>query len=387
MGHGMEHGHTSDFLVVGAGMAGASAAASLAEHGRVVLLEREAHPGYHSTGRSAAVFSEIYGNATIRALTRASRDFLFTPAAGFSPTPLVTPRQGLYIAREDQVDRLVQFRTDPDVLAATATLSAEEVNERIPIFRPGYIAAGVIESGSADLDVDAIHQGFLRRIRQRGSVVQVDSDVRALTRRDGVWHATTAKGVHSAPILVNAAGAWGDALAGLAGVAPVGLVARRRTAVLIPAPADASVASWPSVFDASEQFYFKPDAGMLLLSPADEVPSEPCDAQPDEIDVATAVDRFETATVHPVRRLQRSWAGLRTFSPDRTPVVGFDPEAEGFFWLVGQGGYGIQTAPAMGQIAASLITGHAVPDACRQAGVAVDRLSKRRFPAPPLSSS
>ena len=377
----MRHGNTSDFLVVGAGMAGASAAASLAEHGSVVLLEREAQPGYHSTGRSAAVFSEIYGNPTIRALTRASRAFLFSPPADFSPTPLVTPRQGLYFARPDQIDRLEKFRADPDVRAATAALTAAEVEELLPIFRPGYIGGGVLESGSADLDVDAIHQGFLRRVRQLGSVVQVDSEVLSLERRDGAWHATTATGVRSAPILVNAAGAWGDALAGLAAVAPVGLVPRRRTAVLIPAPAASSVASWPLALDASEQFYFKPDAGMLLLSPADETPSVPCDAQPEEIDIATAVDRFETATVYPVRRLQRSWAGLRTFAPDRTPVVGFDPEAVGFFWLVGQGGYGIQTAPAMGRIAASLISGNALPTPCIQAGVDVDKLSKRRFGA------
>ena len=375
----MRAGNTSDFLVVGAGMAGASAAACLAEHGRVVLLEREQQPGYHSTGRSAAVFSEIYGNAEIRALTRASRDFLFAPPIDFSPTPLVSPRQALYFARPDQVEQLLRFRTDPDVRAATAPLTATEVLDRIPIFRPGYVAAGVIESGSADLDVHAIHQGFLRQIRQRKSIVHVDSEVSELSRRGGVWHAVTTTGTYSAPVLVNAAGAWGDAIARLAGLTAVGLQPKRRTAVLIPAPPGQSTGTWPAAVDISEQFYFKPDAGLLLLSPADEEPSDPCDAQPEELDIATAVDRFESATVHRVQRVQRSWAGLRVFAPDRTPVVGFDPDAEGFFWLVGQGGYGIQTAPALGQIASSLITGHPVPSACLRSGVQVEMLSKQRF--------
>jgi D-arginine dehydrogenase len=370
-----------DFLVVGAGMAGASAAAYLSESGRVALIEGEQHAGYHSTGRSAALFSEIYGSQVIRALTRASRSFLFEPPEGFAPTPLVSPRGALYFARPDQLETLGQFLEDADVRSAAKELSRDEVAEWVPIFRSNYLGGGVLDFGAADLDVDAIHQGFLRQVRQRRSEIHLDSRVRTLRRESGLWLATTARACFRAPVVVNAAGAWGDELAALAGVAPVGLQPLRRTALLIPLPEARASDVWPAAIDISEQFYFKPDAGLLLLSPADEHPCAPCDAQPEELDVAIAIDLFEKATNIQVRQVRRRWAGLRVFSPDRSPVVGFDTAVEGFFWLVGQGGYGIQTAPALGRVAAALASGRSVPTDIADEGVIEAKLSKERFTA------
>jgi D-arginine dehydrogenase len=372
---------SAEFMVIGAGIAGASAAASLSELGRVAVLDTEQHAGYHSTGRSAAIFSEIYGSQVIRGLTRASRDFMFEPPSGFASSPLASPREAVYFARPDQFDALQRFRSDPEVFAATSALSAAQVRERIPLFRDGYLAGGVLEHGCADLDVDAIHQGFLRRIKARKSEIHLDCQVQALARKGALWVATTSKGVFQAPIVVNAAGAWGDELAALAGIAPVGLEPKRRTALLIPMPRDLAAASWPAAVDISEDFYFKPDAGLLLLSPADEHPSPPCDVQPEELDIAIAIDRFERATGTEVRQVRRSWAGLRVFSPDRSPVVGSDPVADGFFWLVGQGGYGIQTSPALGRVAAALATGQPLPADVANQGVTAAMLSKTRFTA------
>jgi D-arginine dehydrogenase len=372
---------SAEFLVIGAGIAGASAAASLSELGRVAVLDAEPHAGYHSTGRSAAIFSEIYGSDVIRGLTRASRDFMFEPPPGFAASPLASPREAIYFARPDQFDALSRFRADPQVFAATSELSAAQVLERIPLFRDGYLAGGVLEHGCADLDVDAIHQGFLRRVKARKSEIHLDCRVHSLARQGALWVAATSKGVFQAPVVVNAAGAWGDELAALAGIAPAGLQPKRRTALLIPTPRDLAAASWPAAVDISEEFYFKPDAGLLLLSPADEHPSPPCDVQPEELDVAIAIDRFERATGAEVRQVRRSWAGLRVFSPDRSPVVGFDPVADGFFWLVGQGGYGIQTSPALGRVAAALATGQPLPADVASQGVTAAMLSTTRFAA------
>lgn len=370
---------TVDFIVVGAGMAGASMAANLAETGCVAVLEAEQHAGYHSTGRSAAVFSEIYGNPPIRALTRASRQFLFEPPEGFASVPLCTRREGVYFARADQLDKMRRFRLDPDVAKATRELTVAEISARLPLFRDGYLAGGLVEQGCADLDVDALHQGFLRQARARGAELHFDSPVQSLKREDGHWIAQTPQDTFRARVVVNAAGAWGDELALSAGVAPTGLQPMRRTAVLIPVPQGHHAESWPIAIDVSEEFYFRPDAGLLMLSPADETPCPPCDVQPEEIDVAIAIDRFEQATGQEVRQLKRSWAGLRVFAPDRTPVVGFDPVAEGFFWLVGQGGYGIQTAPALGRLAAALASGRPVPDDILREGVDPALLAKARF--------
>jgi len=375
----MGESKVADFVVVGAGMAGASIAAELSRRGRVVVLETEPHAGYHSTGRSAAVFSRHYGNAVVRGLTRASRQFLFEPPAGFAAVPLCAPRGGLYFARADQLELLREFHCDPEVEATTKLLTAAEVRERIPLFREGYVAAGLLDEDVADLDVDAIHQGFLRQARAQKAEIHFDSRVQALRRDGGAWVVVTARGSFRAPVVVNAAGAWGDEIAALAGVEPIGLQAMRRSAVLVPVPGGLCADSWPAAVDIAEQFYFKPDAGLLMLSPADEHPCAPSDVQPEELDIAIAIDRFEQATDSRVHQVRRSWAGLRVFASDRTPVVGFDPSVEGFFWLVGQGGYGIQTAPAMGRLAAALALGQSVPADVARHGVTAVLLSRERF--------
>lgn len=373
-------GHTNefDFIVIGAGMAGASAAAGLAQRGRVAILEAEPHAGYHSTGRSAALFSAIYGNAVIRALTRASHAFLFNPPAGFAESPLVTPRQTLYFGRHEQMKTLTQFRADPDIEAGTRALSASEAHALVPIFSPNYLGGAVLEHGSADIDVDLLHQGFLRQARSHQAKLHLGAPVSGLARENGRWQVQAGQEVFSAPVVVNAAGAWGDEIARLAQVKPVGLQPLRRTAMLIDPP-EGSTGHWPAAIDIDEQFYFKPDAGLLLLSLADEHPSPPCDAQPEDLDVAIAVDRFEQATGMQVRRIKRRWAGLRVFSPDRSPVVGFDPDVEGFFWLVGQGGYGIQTAAALGRVSSALAAGEPMPSDIAAMGVTPALLSKARL--------
>jgi D-arginine dehydrogenase len=372
-----------DYLVLGAGMAGASVAAGLAGRGRVAVLEAEGQPGYHTTGRSAALFSEIYGNATVRALSRASRPFLFDPPAIFTPVPLVRPRATLYFAGPGQAPLLAKLREQPDVAAAIHPLTAGEVLKKVPIFRRDWLTGGALESGSADIDVDALHQGFLRAARAKGATLVMDARLESLARSDDGWTAVARAGVFRARVVIDAAGAWADEVARLAGLVPLGVQPLRRTALLVEAPEGAQdTSAWPAAIAADESFYFKPDAGLLLLSPADETPSPPCDAQPEELDVALAVDRFETATTAAVRRVRHRWAGLRVFAPDRTPVVGFDPRAPGFFWMAGLGGYGIQTASALGRVGAALASGQPVPADIAAEGVTAEVLSPARLLTP-----
>jgi len=358
-----------DVLVIGAGMAGASVAAHLAEHRRVLLLEAEDRAGYHATGRSAALFTEIYGNEVIRALTRASRGFLASPPASFDASSLLRRRGCLYIAHAAQVETLAAFAALEDVAPATHSIPVEEAYRRCPVLKPGYLAAALLEPDASDIDVSALHQGYLRLFRSRGGQLLTGAPVSAIERHAGGFTVQAGRETLRTRILVNAAGAWADRIAALAGLAPLGLTPRRRTAVLVDPPAGLSIADWPFVNDIDEQFYFKPEAGLLFLSPADETPLEPCDAQPDEWDVATVVERVEAATTLRIERLKARWAGLRTFAPDRSPVVGFSPAAPGFFWLAGQGGYGIQTAPALSRLAAALIEEAPLPPDLLEAGV------------------
>lgn len=345
-----------DILIIGAGIAGASAAAELARTHRVVLLEGETAPGYHSTGRSAAVFSESYGNWTVRALTRASRDFFHQPPPGFSPYPLLKHRSWLHVAAASQAAVLEEFLATEDIAARARRISPEEALTLSPLLRPETAAAGgAYEKDAADIDVDAFHQGYLRVLRQRGGSVLTRAHVTALTHGAGKWRVASTAGNFEAGVLINAAGAWADRVAALAGVAPMGIQPCRRTAALVEISNREISDAWPVTIDIEEAYYFKPDAGLLLVSPADETPVEPCDVQPEELDVAIAIDRLERATRVTVNRVRRTWAGLRSFAPDRTPVIGFDGAAPGFFWLAGQGGYGIQTAPAVAALAAALV--------------------------------
>lgn len=346
-----------DVVVVGAGIAGAGVAAELSSDRRVVLLEQEAQPGMHATGRSAALHSEIYGNACIRALTRAGREFLLK---GQGDLAFTRPRGCLHIATQSQLPRLQGFAAEPGVAAGVRQIEGRALRQRVPVLRNGVVAA-LEEIHAYDIDVDALHRHFLRRHRAAGGVLRCNAPVTALKRIGGLWTVKAGEDTFQAPIVINAAGAWGEQVAELAGLPPIGLQPLRRSALVVDAPANTDPAGWPAVIDIDEQFYFKPDAGRILMSPADETPSLPCDASPDDLDLAVAVDRVQQVADIPVRRIAHSWAGLRTFAADRTPVVGFDPAADGFFWLAGQGGYGIQTSPALSRLAAALVRGRGVP--------------------------
>lgn len=375
---------TFDVLVIGAGIAGASIAAELAGTHRVAILEREEHPGYHSTGRSAALFSEIYGNGVVRALSRASRAFFYNPPAGFARHPLVKPRGSLYIARQEQIPHLEEFARNADLAGSIRGLSHGEALRACPVLRPEYVAAAVFEDDAADVDVNELHQGYLRQFKSAGGALFVNADAQTLTFRDGKWTVQTAVGDFSARIIVNAAGAWADTVAEKAGATPLKIEPRRRTALLAELPAGILADAWPMVIDIDENFYLKPDAGLLLISPADETPVPPCDVQPEEFDVAVAVDRVERATTLNITRIRRRWAGLRSFAPDRSPVIGFDGALPGFFWLAGQGGYGIQTAPAAARLAASLLRGDAKTEFDPSL---IAQLSPDRFAARPAAQS
>ena len=347
---------TCDILVIGAGIAGASAAYELSADADVVVLEQESQPGYHTTGRSAALFTEAYGNLTIRTLTSTGRAFFTAPPEEFGEHPLLTPRGTLFIARQDQLGTLdAMLAQTPTAAEALRRIDGAEAVALNPALKPDYIAAAIHERGAENIDVHALHGGFLRGLRRRGGRLATDAGVQAMSRQGGAWVAQTRAGRFVAPVVVNAAGAWCDAVAGMAGVRPCGLVPKRRTVFVFDPPEGVDVSAWPATIDIDEQFYFLPDAGRILGSPADETPSPPCDAQPEELDLARGIDRIERATNLTVRRLVNKWAGLRSFVADKTPVVGFDPEAEGFFWLAGQGGYGIQTSPALARVVAALI--------------------------------
>jgi D-arginine dehydrogenase len=379
-----------ELLIVGGGIAGAAAGYFLAGHypaerRRVVLIEREAAPGYHSTGRSAALFTENYGSRPIRALTRGSRPFFEAPPPGFGEHPLLTPRGVLMVSPRGERDRFAAAFAEGRLSApGLQEIGAAEARRRVPVLDADWLGDAMFEPAAMDIDVHALHQGFLRGITAHGGRIVADAEARAIRRVGGEWRVETPAGSFAAPVLVNAAGAWADEVARLAGVAPVGLVPKRRTAFTIDPPEGAGAAGgwpadWPMVIDVAESFYFKPEAGRLLVSPADETPVPPCDVQPEEIDIAEAAARLEAATTIRVRRIARKWAGLRSFVADKNPVAGFAPGAEGFFWLAGQGGYGIQTAPSLGRLAAALVAGEGVPADLAALGVEAGALAPERL--------
>ncbi len=369
-----------DVAIVGAGMAGASAAFFLADDLRVLLLERESRPGYHATGRSAALYTQAYGNAPIRALTVASKPFYDRPPAGFAAQPVLSPRGALVVATADQTAKLEAETEEVRKLAPQVRLvDANEARRISPALRPDYVAAAAYEPDAADMDVDAILQGFLRGARAKGVEVRTDAEVLDLAEQGAGWRIETRAGVFEAGVVVNAAGAWAMSLARLAGARRIEITPKRRTAFLFKPPPDLDIAQSPLTVDVDEQFYFKPDAGLILGSPADETPVEPQDAQPEEIDVAVGADRIQMAAALPIQRIEHRWAGLRSFALDKTPVVGFDDAAPGFFWLAGQGGYGIQTAPAMGALAAGLIAGRPLPPALSDVGFNSAWTAPQRF--------
>jgi D-arginine dehydrogenase len=371
---------TADFLVIGAGMAGASAAAHLAAFGRVILLERESQPGYHSTGRSAALFSETYGNLVVRLLTRASRKFYDTQAGGLAEHPIMTPRGALFFAMPGQERLLAEMWAELSPHHSTMVhLDAGDARKLVPVLRPDKVVAAFHEPGEMDIDVHGLHGAYLRLLRRHGGRIVTDAPAVGLARHGGVWNASTPAGEFAAPVVVNAAGAWADEIAVLAGLPPIGIMPKRRTALIVAAPPGIDSAGWPITIDAGETGYFKPEAGKLLVSPADETPVPPCDVQPEELDIAIAIDRLTERTTIEVRQVERKWAGLRCFVADKTPVCGFDPLADGFFWLAGQGGYGIQTAEGLARSTARLIAANRLSDDLAGLGLDPAALSPARF--------
>lgn len=341
---------TYDVAVIGAGMAGASIAAELAPYARVLLLEAEDAPGYHATGRSAAFYEECYGGPGVVPLTRASGAYL--TEHGF-----LTDRGALYVGRAEDRAAMDAFRASYNGTGVRiAPLAPAALAERVPHIRPEWNEA-LYQPACADIDVAGLHQHYLSLAKRQGVEILTRAKVQGLARADGVWTLAGERGeTWQAATIVNAAGAWADEIARLAGVRPIGIAPFRRTVAVLrvdpPAPADL-----PLVIDIGGGFYFKPDAGRLWLSPHDEVPSDPCDAAPEELDVAIAIDRFQQVTDWRIAALEGRWAGLRSFAPDRLPVYGFDSQADGFFWFAGQGGFGIQTAPAAARLGAQLLLG------------------------------
>jgi D-arginine dehydrogenase len=369
-----------DFVIIGGGIAGASIGYFLAPHGRTVLLEREPQPGYHSTGRSAALFLESYGTVQVRALTGASRAFFDHPPAGFAEHPVLGPRGCLFVAAPGQ-EALLQAHWDllREMAPNARRLTPAQAVELVPLLRPDRLIGAVLEPDASDMDVHAIHQGYLRGLRRAGGSVVCDAEVTGLARVAGGWEVRSRAGTWSAPVVVNAAGAWCDVVAALAGVPAIGLQPKRRSAFTFAPPPGVDVRHWPCLIGADESWYVKPDAGVLLGSPANADPVPPQDVQPEELDIALAVDRIQQMTTLEIRRPARTWAGLRSFVADGDLVGGFDPAAPGFFWVAAQGGYGIQTSPAMGEACAALARGLPLPRHIAQAGLTEAMLSPARL--------
>ena len=370
----------ADFLVIGAGIAAASVGYWLAPHGKVILLERESQPGYHSTGRSAALFFESYGTPQVRGLTLASRAFFDHPPAGFAEQPLLSKRGALMVAEPGQEAALEEWwEVLRSVTPHARKLDAAQACALVPVLRRERIVGAVLEPDAADMDVHALHQGFLRGVRHAGGALACDAEVTALARDGGTWRVEAGGQVYEAPVVINAAGAWCDVVARRAGVRPLGLQPKRRAAFIFAPPAGTSVHDWPLTASITEDWYFKPDAGMLLGSPANADPVDPHDVQPEELDIATAIHRIQEMTTMTIRRPARTWAGLRSFVPDGDLVGGFDPEVPGFFWVAAQGGYGIQTSPAMGEACAALARGLAIPERIARFGLTQQMLSPARL--------
>ncbi|WP_426285549.1 NAD(P)/FAD-dependent oxidoreductase [Luteibacter sp. E-22] len=366
-----------DVIVIGAGIAGASVAWFLAPHARVMVLEQESFAGFHTTGRSAAHFSESYGSPQVRMLSRATRPFLEHPPAGFAAHPILQRRGALVIGGIAQAQRVHdEYEAVRRFTPSLALLDRERIAALVPVLRPKAAEFALFEPDSADIDVNELHQGFLRGAKAQGVSMHLDTRVHAMRREGGGW---VVNEQWRAPVVVNAAGAWADAVAELAGVTTIGLEPRRRSAFTFAVPEGVDASEWPFVVDIDETFYFKPDAGLLLGSAANADPTHPHDVQPEEYDIALGIHRIEEATTMSIRRPARTWAGLRSFVADGDLVGGFAPDAPGFFWLAAQGGYGIQTSAAMAEACASMILDKPMPDHLTQAGITAEMLSPKRL--------
>lgn len=374
---------STEFLIVGSGIAGASLACHLARAGAsdILVVDAEATGCYHASRRSAAMYMAGYGNDVVRALTRRSLPFFRDPPSGFVEGPLLHRRGHLTLLDEREAGRLSALVES----GGGEAIRAAEARAMVPALREDAVAAAIYDAEATDIDTDLFYQAHVRAARRAGADFRYDARFHGADRAGRGWRARVGGDVIEARVIVCAAGAWADPVARSCGVAPVGLRPLRRTALLVTPPADWAIRDWPMVMTASESLYFKPDAGKLLVSPADETPMEPCDAQADEWDVAVAVDRLQHVIDIPVRRIDHSWAGLRTFASDRSPVVGFDGGEPGFFWFAGQGGYGFQLAPALAAAGAAMLAG--APDAAVLAGVDPSRIAPARLQSKQVSTA
>ncbi|QNH79395.1 FAD-binding oxidoreductase [Pseudomonas protegens] len=371
----------ADFIIIGGGIAGASTGYWLSRHGRVIVLERESHPAYHSTGRSAALYTAAYGTAQVRALTLASRDFFDHPPEGFCEHPLLTPRGEMTVDfNGDPAELNNQYLSAKASVPEMQLLSADEACARLPILRREKVHGALYDPSASDIDTDALHQGYLRGIRRHQGQVHTNHEVLGLQRDEqGLWQVQTNGQTFSAPLLINAAGAWADQIGAMAGARRLGLQPKRRAAFIFAGPEGLDTHHWPMLVSLDESFYMKPDAGMFLGSPANADPVEPHDVQPEELDIALGIYQIEEATTLSIRRPTRTWAGLRSFVSDGDLLAGFDPQVPGLFWVAGQGGYGIQTSPAMGQASAALVRGQPLPEPLTRFGLTPALLSPARL--------
>jgi glycine/D-amino acid oxidase-like deaminating enzyme len=339
----------ADFIIIGGGIAGVSAAARLSQLGSVLLVECEDSLAYHASGRSAALYEPHYGAAPVVGLSLASRDYFF------AQKDVLSPRGLLMVAKADEMEVLRADALDMNL----ALISADEACAMVPVLNPAVVAGGATADHAWDIDTDLLLQGFARAARANGARILTQARVNGIQRCKGEWVVTTSAGVFSSGLLVNAAGAWVDVVARMAGVQPLGFQPNRRSMARIAAPGAHDVRRWPMLFGVGETWYAKPDAGALLVSPAEEHPMPPHDAFADDMVLAEGLARYEAMVTEPVTRLITSWAGLRTFAPDRVLVIGRDVREPAFFWLAGQGGYGFQSSPAASQLVADLIAGQA----------------------------
>jgi D-arginine dehydrogenase len=364
-----------DCIIVGAGIAGASLGAYLAAEKTVLILDMEERPGYHTTGRSAARYEPHYGPSAFVAFSKASGSFYRDPPQGFTDVPLLSERPCLVIAPDVQQETATQFLSADD---SVTELGEPEALSLMPILRKGIAKRFYLDTQSGDLDVDLVHRGYLRMFKSRGGESVMNAEVIGLKRVQGQWQIKTKAGDFSCETVVNAAGAWGDVLAERAGLRTLGLIPKRRSIGV--APVDRSdLMNWPMLTDVGETFYVKPQSGKLLVSSADATPVDPHDAYADDEAIATGIDRLMQATTLEINRIEHSWGGLRTFTPDKNPAIGFDPSTEGFFWLVGQGGYGIQSAPAVSEVAAAMVLGKPVPQYVIDNGLKPDEIKPQRY--------
>jgi D-arginine dehydrogenase len=374
-----------DAVIIGGGIAGTSAAYFLSNYVNVLVLERESHAGLHSTGRSAALFSETYGSPQVRALTRASRAFFDRPPRGFVDNALLAPRGALVIGTAEQTAQVESaYEAMRAGIPQLQLLDERGMRAMVPVLEPQFTRRGWFDPGAADIDVNSLHQGFIRGLKQRGSRLECGVQIHSIERSQGEWSLEVSmRGAQPhnlrAPLLIDAAGAWADEVAALAGVAPLGIDARRRTAFLFQPPEGMSTARWPFVTSVSEDFYFKPDAGLLLGSPANADSVQPHDVQAEELDIALAIDRIERATTMRIQRPMRPWAGLRSFVADGGLVGGFDSTVPGFLWVAALGGFGIQTCAAMGEACAHIALGRTLPTHLTDAGLSAAMLGVERL--------